>query len=436
MEKQALQPIRITIKNYQSVQDLEFEINGFTCIRGGTNIGKSAIVRAISGALLNSPVVGAVRKGTRFCTVDIQAGSWGIKWEKGERDVNRYWIPGQERPLDKLGSGQADVTKELGFQTIELGDERIQPWLARQHYPLFLINHPGPTVTDFISEVSRLRVLQDSITINLRAKRRLLEEAKAKEEFLESVRDKEAQFSDLDSVTPAEEALAEQLESIEAYEERIGRLVGLQRDLERDAAVATTLGSVTKAKMPKGPPEEDAEVIRRMAIKFAELEESAKSILTIRNVTSVRMPDAPETEDGEKLLRVMKLSGLEDLKRSVDALAGVSGVVVPGDPALGEGEALVRAVRAAVRIEAFTDAVKALERGLPPIPSTDLSDKDLEKLSWAAGKMASIEDDQKAIQNLESMLEAANGKLDKVKETLDSIPKCPTCDQVTLSQHC
>lgn len=48
MTTDKIKPVKVSIKNFQSVSDIEFEIHGFTCITGPTNIGKSAIIRAIS----------------------------------------------------------------------------------------------------------------------------------------------------------------------------------------------------------------------------------------------------------------------------------------------------------------------------------------------------------------------------------------------------
>ena len=85
-----MKPVQIRIRDFQSIDSIDLEVSGFTCVTGPTNIGKSAIVRAVSSAILNKSVVGSVRKGKKFCTVEVD----GLKWEKGER-VGRYWVPGE-----------------------------------------------------------------------------------------------------------------------------------------------------------------------------------------------------------------------------------------------------------------------------------------------------------------------------------------------------
>ena len=125
-----LVPVKVRIRNYQSLEDVEFEVAGFTCISGPTNIGKSAIVRAISGALLNAPAIKAVRKGKKFCTVELDGGDWSLKWEKS-KTVSRVWIPADaEKPLTAVGRGQLDEVAAFGFQSIDVGRDKVQPWFA------------------------------------------------------------------------------------------------------------------------------------------------------------------------------------------------------------------------------------------------------------------------------------------------------------------
>ena len=44
---------KVNIKNYQSIKDVSFEVDGFTVIIGKNNIGKSAIIRALEAPLAN-----------------------------------------------------------------------------------------------------------------------------------------------------------------------------------------------------------------------------------------------------------------------------------------------------------------------------------------------------------------------------------------------
>jgi len=121
-----LNPVQVRIQNFQSIDHVEFEVRGFTCITGKTNIGKSAIMRAISRSLLNDPVTGMVRKGAKYASVEMKSEGWGYLWEKGEKDVNRYEIDGKR--YDKTGQNQLPEIEAMGFRSIRIGDDDLEPW--------------------------------------------------------------------------------------------------------------------------------------------------------------------------------------------------------------------------------------------------------------------------------------------------------------------
>ena len=230
-----LTPVKIRISGFQSLADVEIEVHGFTCVTGPSNIGKSAIIRAISGSLLNSPVTGMVRKGEKHCTVSVEAEGWGYKWEKGEKGINRYWMPGSDKPLDKVGAGQIDEVANMGFQSVRIGNKVVQPWFAHQFEPLFLMNQSGPAITDFISEVSRLKVLQDAVIINARGRRRALDKAKLHEESVTELQGKDAAVGQLDNLLKVEKDLEAQLASLQEWEGRARRGQEFAEAMDRTA---------------------------------------------------------------------------------------------------------------------------------------------------------------------------------------------------------
>ena len=241
-------PVRVRIRNFQSVEDVELEVRGFTCITGRTNIGKSAVMRAISSAILNDPVVGKVRKGSQFCTVEVSGSGWGFKWEKGERGVNRYTIG--DKVYDKTGQRQLDEVVSMGFGSIKVGDQEMQPWWSSQFFPIFLLDKSGPQVTDFISEVSRLTVLQDAVVLSARGKRQALDEAKAKAEESAKLRDRLSRVSGLDPLIKLHEEMEAQAESIKDYEARLSAVEVLDSKMREAASKIRSLSGVVEAAVP------------------------------------------------------------------------------------------------------------------------------------------------------------------------------------------
>ncbi len=294
-------PVKVRIRDFQSIENLEFEIRGFTCITGKSNIGKSAIVRAISGAILNHPVGNMVRKGAQFCSVEIGSEGWGFKWEKNDHGVNRIWLPGNDRPLDKLGQVQVEQVAKMGFGNIEIGDDRIQPWLAPQFQvkgsgPLFLLDQSGPRVTDFISEVSRLTVLQDAIVLAARGKRGENDQAKLKGDEAKKIRLQLARVSNLDQLEVLQKELEEQSASIQEYEAKVKLGESIINRIKEAQRKLTVLEKLDDIKQPKDQCKAAFEKLTRVRGHQVKLEACAKKIIAVREVSKITVPEPPTQE--------------------------------------------------------------------------------------------------------------------------------------------
>lgn len=419
-----LKPVRVRISNYQSVEHVEFEVEGFTCIRGGTNIGKSAILRAISGALLNTPAVHKVRRGHKYATVELQSEDWGVKWEKGEA-VTRYWLPGDEKPRTAVGQGQADFVAAMGFQGVDVGKDHIYPWYASQHETIFLLNQSGPSVTEFISEVSRLKVLQDAITINVRAREQAVRDAKASESEAAAARSALEPFRDLASLEGVPASLEDQLESIEEYERRIDQLERIRIGIEREEAAVARLASADSVRAPSGP-SRDAEKLEQGSSFLLKLEGSARAVIAVKGIEQVKVPAVPaesaRLEIVPKAVAALELAG--SLARMEESLSRP----MPDRGPAHEAAALEAAVRALQPLEAARDRVAALS-GAEEV-RVPLAPADASKLETALEMLRKLEAEALLLIEAESRLRDAEKELADVEKELASIPTCPTCRQV------
>jgi energy-coupling factor transporter ATP-binding protein EcfA2 len=149
----------ISIKNFQNVADAKFSIDGFTVIVGKNNIGKSAIVRSINAALTNQTGDDFIRHGEKSTEVSIVRKDIDIRWKKG--DSASYVINKDEKhPYTKLNRAVPKPILDAGFRNIEVDDDlKINPLYASQFEPVFLLNKPGPQVTEILSEVYDINVI-------------------------------------------------------------------------------------------------------------------------------------------------------------------------------------------------------------------------------------------------------------------------------------
>lgn len=386
-------PVHIRIQNFQSISDLDIEVNGFTCITGKTNIGKSAIIRAISGAFLNTPVVGAVRSGEKFCSVALDSENWGFTWEKGEpkTGVNNYEIRKPEKKkLEKVGQGQLEYIADMGFDSVQIGNKVIQPWFASQFEPVFLLNSSGPAVTDFISDVSRLKVLQDSIIINVRGRKRALEKAKIQSDEIEQLKEKEQKVANLDTLLTLNSELEAQHKSIQEYEERIAIGETLNQDLQRAAQGVRALQLIRDVRIPDTDIDEELESYELMYEQWVELELAAKNIIALHDITGVDLPKLPE-----------------------------------------EIPQIVQATTLADRIEKMEKIVLALSTKIT-LPGREEYPPGLSKAEGVLTRIKEIKAEERALRG---QLRALKTELGEVESELAEIPVCTTCQRPFSSNH-
>ena len=167
--------MKVLVENFQSIARAELEPTGLTVIVGPSDRGKSALLRAIEGALFNRPGDGFVRTGAKTTKVCVQLPEEEVTWEKGS-GVNRFTLTahdpqqndtvyskvGQKAPAPLQALGFRDVligarTKEDGKQE---GGEWVRPQVAHQFDPVFLLDKPGTFINEVLVKVSRLGVLQ------------------------------------------------------------------------------------------------------------------------------------------------------------------------------------------------------------------------------------------------------------------------------------
>lgn len=423
-----MKPVKVKIKGYQAIEDLEFEVCGFTCITGRTNIGKSSIVRAISGAILNAPTVGKVRRTQKYATVEIESEGWGFKWEKGE-SVSRYWLPNEDKPKTALGQGQTEHTMAMGFRSVRVGQDNIHPWYASQHEPIFLLDQSGPSVTEFISEVSRLKVLQDAIGINVRAKESLLREAKAEDQKAEEARSLLAPFQALDSLAGVPESLEAQLESIEEYQARVELGERLEADLESVQKSLAKLKSIEGLEVKRGP-DSDVSSLATAAGMLAGLEEAARTVIAVRAAEAVPVPVSPDMRG---------LDGAADALRAEAAAADVREMerILATEVPKGPGEELVR-LREAAGILGPLESAKASLGSLEGADEVVVpaGPADVEKLEEVVRLLQQLEASARLVSATKEDLEAVEAELESAVEELGQIPTCPTCKQVMPEDRC
>lgn len=108
--------LKVNLENFQSISKgtLEF-VQGINIIVGQSNSGKSAILRAIKGTVLNpNGSQKYIQKGTDGFKVGIEYEGNSIEWARGTKSSPKYVVNGEE--YLKVGSSNlTDVLDKSGF---------------------------------------------------------------------------------------------------------------------------------------------------------------------------------------------------------------------------------------------------------------------------------------------------------------------------------
>lgn len=224
---------KLRIEGFQSLTDVELEISGFTVITGRSNLGKTAVIRAMVGARFGLPGDHYIQQGRNACRVSITEDDGStLVWQKVRKkkldeeaflDVS---LPGEHpNRFTRFGGNNLEHTGALGFADIK----GLRPQVAMQHDPIFLLTETPGTVAEIFKLLGRVDTVT---TAQANAKR---DQRKAKAELdirTEDHREAEGVLADLDWVPDLLEqfgALSERWEKelVPAHMERTAAHEGL-----------------------------------------------------------------------------------------------------------------------------------------------------------------------------------------------------------------
>jgi hypothetical protein len=153
---------RVRITNFQSIEDAEIEIDGFTVISGSNSAGKTALMRAIKGVFENTGGNYFVRYGAKHCGVQIDFSDGNtVLWEKGS-GVNRYTVNGHV--LENVGQSVPQEVFDLGVGPIKAGGSDLWPQFAEQFGgQVFLLDKTGAVIAEAVSDVDRVGRLNNCL---------------------------------------------------------------------------------------------------------------------------------------------------------------------------------------------------------------------------------------------------------------------------------
>lgn len=331
--------LRVKIQNFQSLESVDFVIDGLTVITGANNAGKSATLRAIRGLFQNSRNAKQfVRHGAAQSDVVLDLGDHTVRWEKSEK-VNRYTVDG--KVLDKVGAGVPPEVAALGVMPVKVGDLILWPQIADQFTgQVFLVDQPGSVVAEAISDTERVAKLNGALRASESDRRTVQQTLKIRRQDLNHAQDRVQRYAGLDNV--------------------LARVTHLETD-QRGLAVQ----------------ESQINILRSLLVRYRDIVSRRDSLA---GILTVSLPDPTSVANSRK--NYLALSGwvsqVGQTRRVVQSLSGVNLVLVPQPPNPDKDIPWLESV--AIRWARHQRVVAGL-RGMPQsVPVAPVWDKTLETL--------------------------------------------------------
>lgn len=152
---------RIHIKNFQSLKDVEIHTGNVTVIKGTSDTGKSAFIRALNSLLTGHLPAHFIRSGTHEASVLVETDDGYIEVSRAKGGSTVFNINGTE--FSKLGMGVVpeEMWNFIGNPEIKVDkDLKVILNIQEQHKSMFLIqNTPATEVAKVMGFISKLNLL-------------------------------------------------------------------------------------------------------------------------------------------------------------------------------------------------------------------------------------------------------------------------------------
>jgi DNA repair ATPase RecN len=404
-------PIRVRVRNFQSIEDASIVIDGLTVVTGTNNAGKSAFFRAIRGAFTNARGSDFVRHGAKHTTVDIHDMADGRKltWKKGDK-TNGYVIDGEDFP--KVGQGVPPEVRSFGVSPVPVGNTELWPQIAPQITGVsFLLHEPGSVIAEAVADVERVNQLSRALKASESDRRAAKGSLKVRRKDLTTYNERRDVYAGLDEAVTGLRALEKRHVKAAKHAKATGVLVkmGERHRKARDAVEALEGLDEAREHLPH-------------VERLTEAQEASQELAGAARLRERR---------GKIRGVVEGLSGLED----VDAH-------VPSDERMGYAEQFRKAIGVTVELtmkweEASRD-LEAAREAQEALDGIDLKEGLLDRagkfkkaVSNAAGMKGRYVRSRDAVADLVREIQDQEGQLAALDEKLTSVlgtyEECPTC---------
>ena len=298
---------KISVRNYQSLYNVEVELGKFTVLYGNSDVGKSAFYRAIRGLLVGEVGDDFISVETNRAGVSIKEASGAeVVWLKSRGKSSTYVLfkDGVKAKEWKRARGlPVELSALLKMEKVSIDGDTFYPNLRGQFDPLFLL---------FESSSKRARVLGSLVSNFLLQGIRVSNTERNRNEA--DVRAISSLAEDLERKMEVNwQALADKAAALDAYAEGLKSRTDAFKDLEGDlahlaylAGEDSKLATMWKLLVDKG---HGAEKLAEFAKKYEELFPAVKKYKVLKKIQSLQVSTSPPV-GLDRLFEIEALLGL------------------------------------------------------------------------------------------------------------------------------
>lgn len=416
--------LRLHINNFQSIRAQSIDIEGFTTVVGPSDLGKSALTRALRAVLYNEYHPDFLRTNTDLCTLylEIKNGSpiSQIQLEKSKKlnQINLIYLDGQTKTFPKIGRTIPDdmgSMLNLGDIETEQGD-KFNLNFQGQLEPLFLILENPIIITSFMNRVFGIHkyeralrnINSDQIKLNNEYKRAQVDLQKNKDEY--------------------EGVLAEKV-ILDEKIAHLSNLIELHQDL--DKSMEALCSCIRKAEQV----EIDRSIIESMTTEMQDLFSIQVGVSKVQelaeSISNVRVFQDDLKEDRHQLnVLTVDLSNLMVIFESLVLTSEIARSIGSLSFLMAQHKQQQTDLQLNHQLEDHLTLVR-------------------DQLEWAHVQVAVIQaltgfieivfQNEQAMQNLESTQQQNNVALNEFETyrviVMETVKSCPTCDQLLPHAH-
>lgn len=420
--------MKIHIVNFQSIEDVSFEIpeQSFTCIVGPSNIGKSAIRRALECLMYNNSDASFIRNGEKSCSIEVTFGDGSvIKWYRDKKTAG-YIIDGDD--FTKLAGSVPDLLIDKGYKELLINKDKYQVQIASQFNNIFLLNETGGKVTEVLSNLGNLnRIIKSnkSCQTDLKLNKNRLS---VRREDIISAKEKLKSYKGLDDQRQLVLDLKTHLKDIKETKDKIYIVKKIETSLNKSANIVKILRPAKEIEVTSF--DLDLNKVTNLNNLLKKITYTQKMVDSYESLKRVPDISLDISADNLKILKAIlpKLTLYEKKQEHFAKLASIPKIEFNLKE---EYDTYLNLITFNKKLEIAENKIALYKNLQGTLPS--LEDIDVSMLKRVSDLYKRVSETKDKVLSLRDQLNDSEVKLTKLEEERDNLHKtlgvCPLCDK-------